>query len=458
MPTKAAAPPCPPSLLRGGAGSSALPSSGGRSSATASHRRHRGKSPRGAVSFGSISPSASSPSEGEANDRGDDDYDDDGAPPSEEGGGGDDDPLLSLFRAHSTNRVKFDLSSPADGDVRVDEVVGGGGGAPPPSSPPAARGGAAQRLKRELFARAASFRGRRGSGSGGGSNSSSSAGDDNLTASRLLSRDGPASALLGLDDGRGPSDGDDTEDDIVRRMLEPAPLRRMGSFFGGIRSGGGGLVGSGAPLERSPSSIGSAGAEKFGAGGGAGGGIDGSPSGGSPDVGGGVRRRSPKQTRESVARLLRKASRARERSFRYRLAMRYCLLALRELSSAGYPDSDPLVARVLGCLNDAHHAQSTVESSANIVSMGIRHEDGGHLVRALRMYTIAYRMRRDALGVDHPSLAVLLNMMGSLQVKRGEYGEAMKIYELSLKGRADENGGRGRDKEAFRSRNPLTTR
>eukprot|EP00984_Skeletonema_dohrnii_P006889 scaffold2456_cov171-Skeletonema_dohrnii-CCMP3373.AAC.3 len=28
-------------------------------------------------------------------------------------------------------------------------------------------------------------------------------------------------------------------------------------------------------------------------------------------------------------------------------------------------------------------------------------------------------MRRDALGVDHPSLPVLLNMMGSVQVKRG---------------------------------------
>eukprot|EP00984_Skeletonema_dohrnii_P026136 scaffold15433_cov111-Skeletonema_dohrnii-CCMP3373.AAC.1 len=41
------------------------------------------------------------------------------------------------------------------------------------------------------------------------------------------------------------------------------------------------------------------------------------------------------------------------------------------------------------------------------------------LIKALKMYTIAYRMRRDALGVDHPSLPVLLNMMGSVQVKRG---------------------------------------
>ena len=60
--------------------------------------------------------------------------------------------------------------------------------------------------------------------------------------------------------------------------------------------------------------------------------------------------------------------------------------------------------------------------------------------------------------MDHPSLAVLLNMMGSVQVKRGEYGEAMKIYELSLKGRPDENGGKGRKKNEFRNNNPLTTR
>ena len=90
--------------------------------------------------------------------------------------------------------------------------------------------------------------------------------------------------------------------------------------------------------------------------------------------------------------------------------------------------------------------------------MGIQHEDKNQLIKSLRMYTIAYRMRRDSLGVDHPSLAVLLNMMGSVQVKRGEYGEAMKIYELSLKGRPDENGGKGRKKNEFRNNNPLTTR
>lgn len=65
--------------------------------------------------------------------------------------------------------------------------------------------------------------------------------------------------------------------------------------------------------------------------------------------------------------------------------------------------------------------------------MGIRYEDQGDLVRALKMYTIAYRIRRDNLSPVHPSLVVLLNMLGSIQMKRGELEEALEIYELSLK-------------------------
>jgi hypothetical protein len=140
--------------------------------------------------------------------------------------------------------------------------------------------------------------------------------------------------------------------------------------------------------------------------------------------------------------------------------MRYYLLALKELTSTlGYSDTtDPLTAHVLKSLNDVHHAQVTLSNSSNIVQMGIDHEDTNQLIKALRMYTIAYRMRRDALGVDHPSLAVLLNMMGGVQMKRREYDEAMRLYELSFHGRMDENGGKGRDVVEFRRRNPLTTR
>ena len=164
-----------------------------------------------------------------------------------------------------------------------------------------------------------------------------------------------------------------------------------------------------------------------------------------------------KTSKELIAIYLRKAQRYHKKSCRYRLAMKYYLLALKEMQLAGYDDSDPLPSKVLKYLNDVHHAQSTLTNSANIVKMGIQHEDKNQLVKALKMYTIAYRMRRDSLGVDHPSLPVLLNMMGSVQVKRGEFQEAMQIYELGLKGRPDENKGSGRKTGAFRNQNPLTT-
>ena len=65
--------------------------------------------------------------------------------------------------------------------------------------------------------------------------------------------------------------------------------------------------------------------------------------------------------------------------------------------------------------------------------MGLKYEDTGDLVRALKMYTIAFRIRRDNLSRSHPSLVVLLNMLGSIQIKRGELEEAMQIYQLALK-------------------------
>jgi len=108
-------------------------------------------------------------------------------------------------------------------------------------------------------------------------------------------------------------------------------------------------------------------------------------------------------------------------------------VALDLLKEAKYPDDHPTVVKTLQSLNNAHHALSSYQNSANIVKMGIKYEDAGELVRALKMYTIAYRIRRDNLSSSHPSLAVLLNMLGSIQVKRDELEEAMEIYELALK-------------------------
>lgn len=327
----------------------------------------------------------------------------------------DGDPLLSLFRVHNTNRVKFDLTCHDDDNVGQQRTENDDDESPTRKSS----------AKFRKFVRGASFTKKM-------KNGKSSSTPSNLTASCLLSKDG------------GPKLS--SEDDVfVKKMMEPpAPFRKINALLGSVRGGGSsremstmGQTG----LDKPPSPITTIEGIRQNA--------DGSERGAA---------NIPQSTKDSVARLLKKAQRAHRKTFRYRLAMKHYLLALREMTDAGYSDSEPLTVSVLKSLNDVHHAQSTVTNSANIVQMGIQHEDGNQLIKALKMYTVAYRMRRDSLGVDHPSLAVLLNMMGSVQVKRGEYGEAMKIYELSLRGRADENGGRGRRKERFRDRNPLTTR
>ena len=75
----------------------------------------------------------------------------------------------------------------------------------------------------------------------------------------------------------------------------------------------------------------------------------------------------------------------------------------------------------------------------------------------MQQYTVAYRTRRDVLGVDHPCLVALLNMMGNVQMKQGESGEALRLYELSLRGLSEENGGQGKKKEAFCDIKSLST-
>jgi tetratricopeptide (TPR) repeat protein len=140
------------------------------------------------------------------------------------------------------------------------------------------------------------------------------------------------------------------------------------------------------------------------------------------------------KARAAVAKLLSKASKAEHSHFRYEYAVKCYLKALTILQKqAKYPDDHPTVVKTVGLMNNAHHVLSSYNNSANIVKMGIKNEDAGELVKALKMYTIAYRIRRDNLSRNHPSLVVLLNMLGSIQIKRGELKEAMQIYELALK-------------------------
>lgn len=139
------------------------------------------------------------------------------------------------------------------------------------------------------------------------------------------------------------------------------------------------------------------------------------------------------ETRAALLKLLNKARRAQYIYFRYQYAVRTYIKAIELLKNASYPDEHPAVVKTLKSLHNAYFAVSSLKNSANIVRLGIKYEDSGELIRALKMYTIAYRIRRDNLSVRHPSLAVLLNMLGSIQTKRGELREAMAIYQLALK-------------------------
>jgi tetratricopeptide (TPR) repeat protein len=138
------------------------------------------------------------------------------------------------------------------------------------------------------------------------------------------------------------------------------------------------------------------------------------------------------KARTAVTKLLSKAQKAEHVHFRYEYAVKCYLKALNILKKAKYPDDHPTVTKTVALLNNAYHVLSSYNNSANIVKMGIKNEDAGELVKALKMYTIAYRIRRDNLSPNHPSLVVLLNMLGSIQIKRGELKEAMQIYELAL--------------------------
>ena len=139
------------------------------------------------------------------------------------------------------------------------------------------------------------------------------------------------------------------------------------------------------------------------------------------------------KTRKEVIKLLNKARRAQHTHFQYEYAVKCYMKALDILKNAKYPKDHPVALRTFQALDHAHHAVSSYKNSANIVKMGIRYEDNKELVRALKMYTIAYRIRVDNLGRRHPSLLVLLNMLGNIQIKRGELQEAMQIYELALR-------------------------
>jgi tetratricopeptide (TPR) repeat protein len=389
---------------------------------------------------------------------------------------------MTLFRVHHNNRVQFDLGPPVGGDSK-----NGDGTASSSSSSSKQQqsnnNNSTERSKFNIkkFVTSSIFTNNSSSTTTNNNNNNNSSSSTKPLLSK--NKDGSFNSSY-IDSSYIHDDDDDPETALIKKMLVPSPPKRLGSFLkvgnsssaaGGSGRGGGSnnngttnsptkgdldrleekflMSSSGQlppPLPSSSSS--SSSSPKFTY----------SSLKNTQNLTSSSQQQPPstsptKQSKERIAKLLKKAQHSHKKLFRYRLAMRYYLLALKEMNTSGYHDTHPLITKVLKSLNDVHHAQTTLSNSANIVKMGIHHEDSDQLVKALKMYTVAYRMRRDALGVDHPSLPVLLNMMGSVQVKRGEYTEAMQILHLSLKGRPDENGGRGRNKEEFRKNNPLTT-
>lgn len=124
-----------------------------------------------------------------------------------------------------------------------------------------------------------------------------------------------------------------------------------------------------------------------------------------------------------------------QKVYNYPKAAKSFLQALKKLDHHLYPQDHPLREIANRSISDTHHAHRSLEHSANIVKIGLGNESNGQLVKAVKMYTVAFRIRKDSLGDGHPSLPVLLNLLGGVQIKRKQYEEAMQIFELALYGK-----------------------
>ena len=121
--------------------------------------------------------------------------------------------------------------------------------------------------------------------------------------------------------------------------------------------------------------------------------------------------------------------------YNYNRAAKNFLQALKKLEHQKYPQDHELRILVHKLISDTHHSHRNLQHSANIVKIGLSHESRGKLEKAYKMYIVAFRIRNNSLGFRHPSIPVLLNLLGGIQVRRGEYEEAMQLYELALYGK-----------------------
>lgn len=152
---------------------------------------------------------------------------------------------------------------------------------------------------------------------------------------------------------------------------------------------------------------------------------------------------------KQIKSLLRKGQKELSK-FNYTDAATYFVTASEKLKNHGYPSHHQLQKNTCDFLEYTYHAEKSIEYSVQIVKMGLRHEAKEELSKALKKYTVAYQMRKDLFSYPlhlegsrlddqtrrHPSLAVLLNLLGGVQVKMGELDEALQLYELSLYGQS----------------------
>jgi len=127
-------------------------------------------------------------------------------------------------------------------------------------------------------------------------------------------------------------------------------------------------------------------------------------------------------------------------TFHYSTANKHYLAAMHDLDTHSYPDAHNLRLKALKLLNDVHNSRRSLKHSYQIVKMGLQHEEKAQYTKAFNMYMIAYRIRWDTLGKRHPSLPVLLIMLGSVEVKRGELGKAMQIFKMAMPDQNQEIG------------------
>ncbi|GAX23110.1 hypothetical protein FisN_25Lh050 [Fistulifera solaris] len=155
---------------------------------------------------------------------------------------------------------------------------------------------------------------------------------------------------------------------------------------------------------------------------------------------------SPTEVVQQVLKLRNKAARAIQIHHRYKYALKCLTNALNLLEgtaaqlkqgTAAQRKHDELTQATRKELEQAHAMATAYANSANIVRMGIKAEDVGQYIKALKLYTVAYRIRHDQLSPQHPSLPFLLNLLGTVQIQRHEYAEALPILELALQQSAD---------------------